>query len=90
VQNKRDTLAALNPPEQSLSVQPVHGREPRRSLPVEPEPSPQPSFPVGASVEIPKLGKGKVVNTANDMVTVVFPNSQTCTFLKSYVKASRS
>jgi ATP-dependent DNA helicase RecQ len=80
----------LNPPEQALSAQPVHGREPSRSLFAEPESSPWPSFPVGASVEVSKLGKGKVVNTANDMVTVVFPNSQTRTFLKSYVRRAEA
>jgi ATP-dependent DNA helicase RecQ len=80
----------LNPPEQALSAQPVHGREPSRSVAAEPEPSPQPSFPVGASVEVPKVGKGQVVSAAGDMVTVVFPNSQTRMFLKSYVRRAEA
>jgi len=80
----------LNPPEQALSAQPVRGREPSRSLAAQPEPSPQPSFPVGASVEVPKVGKGQVVSATGDMVTVVFPNSQTRMFLKSYVRRAEA
>jgi ATP-dependent DNA helicase RecQ len=80
----------LNPPEQALSAQPVHGRKPGQSLPVQPEPSRQPSFPVGASVEVSKVGKGRVVSATDDMVTVVFPNSQTRTFLKSYVRRAEA
>jgi ATP-dependent DNA helicase RecQ len=76
----------LNPPEQALSALSLPGREPSPSLPAETEPPLYPSFPVGTSVEVPKVGKGQVVSTTNDMVTVVFPNSQKRTFLKSYVK----
>jgi ATP-dependent DNA helicase RecQ len=80
----------LNPPEQALSAKPVRSREPSRSLAAKPEPSPQPSFPVGASVEVPKVGKGQVVSATGDMVTVVFPNSQTRMFLKSYVRRAEA
>jgi ATP-dependent DNA helicase RecQ len=32
------------------------------------------------------VGKGQVVSATDDMVTVVFPNSQKRMFLKNYVK----
>ena len=76
----------LNPPEQALSAPPVPAREPSPRLPAEREPSRQRLFPVGASVEVPKVGKGQVVSATDDMVTVVFPNSQKRMFLKNYVK----
>jgi ATP-dependent DNA helicase RecQ len=51
---------------------------------------PRPLFPSGATVQVPKVGKGEVVSTTDDMVTIVFPDSQTRTFLKSFVKPVRA
>jgi ATP-dependent DNA helicase RecQ len=41
---------------------------------------------VGAEVKVRKVGKGKVVSIRYDMVTVLFPDNQKHTFMKSYVK----
>jgi ATP-dependent DNA helicase RecQ len=46
-------------------------------------------FLAGEPVDVPKLGKGKVVSSAGDMVTVLFPDSQKRVFLKSFVKPAR-
>jgi ATP-dependent DNA helicase RecQ len=47
------------------------------------------SFSAGEPVDVPKVGKGKVVSSAGDMVTVLFPDSQKRVFLKSFVKPVR-
>lgn len=44
------------------------------------------SFAVGESVNVPKVGKGKVVSSKGDIVTVLFPDSRKRIFLKSYVR----
>jgi ATP-dependent DNA helicase RecQ len=43
-------------------------------------------FPSGTMVQVPKLGKGQVVGTTDDTVTIVFPDSQTRTFFRSFVR----
>jgi ATP-dependent DNA helicase RecQ len=43
-------------------------------------------FHVGAAVEVTKFGKGRVVATTDDMVTLIFADSQERRFLKSYLK----
>jgi ATP-dependent DNA helicase RecQ len=48
------------------------------------------SFLAGEPVDVPKVGKGKVVSSAGDMVTVLFPDSQKRIFLKSHVKLARN
>ena len=50
----------------------------------------QASYPPGTAVHVAKVGKGQVVNTTEEMVTIVFPDGQTRTFLKSYVKPVRT
>jgi ATP-dependent DNA helicase RecQ len=44
------------------------------------------SFAVGEPVNVPKVGKGKVVSSKGDIVTVLFPDSRKRIFLKSYVR----
>jgi ATP-dependent DNA helicase RecQ len=41
---------------------------------------------VGSTVRVPKFGEGQVVSCADDKVTIVFPDAQTKTFLREYVK----
>lgn len=78
----------LNPPQTRLrpARKPIQYRRESRVVKKSP---PRPLFPPGATVQVPKLGKGEVVSTADDMVTIVFPDSQTRTFLKSFVKPVR-
>lgn len=70
---------------------------PPSKAPATPTPDPHPnpdaenfvllsSFPVGATVEVSKVGKGQIVSSSDDMVTILFPDSQKRTFLRSYVK----
>ncbi|MDQ3185626.1 MAG: RecQ family zinc-binding domain-containing protein, partial [Pseudomonadota bacterium] len=47
----------------------------------------QPEFAPGAAVQVAKVGKGQIVSSAGDLVTILFPDSQKKTFLKSYVKS---
>jgi ATP-dependent DNA helicase RecQ len=47
------------------------------------------SFLAGERVDVPKVGRGKVVSSAGDMITVVFPDSRKRIFLKSFVKPVR-
>lgn len=42
-------------------------------------------FQIGAKVSVPKYDKGEVVTIAGDKITVIFPNNETRTFLKSYL-----
>ena len=71
-----------NPPEKALAALPVSDR--RTTQPEKPRA--QPLLRVGAEVDVPKAGKGQVVSTTADMVTILFPDSRKRTFLKSYVK----
>ncbi len=45
-----------------------------------------PDFAVGMAVQVPQLGKGQVVSSTEEMITILFPDSQKRNFLKSYVK----
>lgn len=47
------------------------------------------SFSAGESVDVPQVGKGKVVSSAGGMVTVLFPDRQKRVFLESFVKPVR-
>lgn len=40
---------------------------------------------IGSMVTVPKFDEGQVVSIAGDQVTVTFPNSETRTFLRSYI-----
>ena len=80
----------INPPEKALSAQPVHGHPTARQAPPgTAKPPSEPEFAAGSEVEVPKVGKGKVVSSSYDMVTILFPDSQKRTFLKSYIKPPR-
>jgi ATP-dependent DNA helicase RecQ len=83
----------LNPPENALSAHPVQrwdkteqtasGADKSRTKQKQEQ---EQELAVGAEVEVRKVGKGKVVSTRYDMVTILFPDSQKRTFMKSYVK----
>ncbi len=84
----------ITPPEKVLSARPTHDSEmstqatsSRRGQTSDIEKSgSEPTFAVGAEVEVSKIGKGKIASSSNDMVTIIFPDSQKRTFLKDYVK----
>lgn len=68
------------PPEQALSPEHVrqHAPAPRAA---------RPSLPnVGSAVKVAKYGEGRVVASADDKITIQFPDSQTKTFLRDYVE----
>lgn len=73
----------VNPLEKAPAPPPLPDRHPKTDTE---KPPPQPSFPIGAAVQVPKVGKGKVVSSADGMITILFPDSQKRTFLKSHVK----
>lgn len=68
------------PPEQMLSPEHVrhHAPPPRTAKVVLPV--------VGSAVKVAKYGEGRVVSSADDKVTIQFPDSQTKTFLSNYVE----
>lgn len=68
------------PPERMLSPEHVRSHAP----PSRAEPVAAPE--VGAPVEVPRYGEGRVVSSADDMITIVFPDSHTRTFLRRFVK----
>ncbi|WP_225984661.1 RecQ family ATP-dependent DNA helicase [Noviherbaspirillum aerium] len=71
------------PPEQALSPEHVRDHAPP---PLHDDKDPLPD--VGTAVRVPKYGEGRVVSSAGDKVTIVFPDRQTKTFLRDYVKAA--
>lgn len=74
----------VNPPERALAARVVTDRHKATAEPEKPRI--QPLFLVGAEVDVPKAGKGKVVSSTGDMITILFPDSRKRTYLKSYVK----
>ncbi|HVK53605.1 MAG TPA: ATP-dependent DNA helicase RecQ [Burkholderiales bacterium] len=44
------------------------------------------AFKSGERVKVPKYGEGRVISVVAEKVTIAFPDSQTRTFLKSYVE----
>lgn len=71
----------VRPPEQALS--PLSARQLRQA------PSPKreaPAMKAGSAVKVPKYGEGRVVSVAGEKITIVFPDSQTRTFLRNYVE----
>jgi ATP-dependent DNA helicase RecQ len=77
----------INPPENALSAQPVHLEREAAQTASQRDKSPgEQELTVGAEVEVPNVGKGKIVSIHYDMVTVLFPDSQKRVFVKSYVK----
>jgi len=69
------------PPEQALSPEHPSRKEtraPRKTATSVPQ--------AGSSVRVPKYGEGMVVSAAGDKITIRFPDSQTKTFLRSYVE----
>lgn len=69
----------LRPPEQALS--PAHTRPH-----APPTGRAAPGLAAGSAVKVARYGEGRVVSTAGDKVTIVFPNSETRTFLRDYVQ----
>ena len=69
------------PPEHALS--PEHVRE---HIPPSAGKANAPVLHAGSTVKVPKYGEGMVVSAAGDKVTIRFPDSQTRTFLSSYVE----
>ncbi|MCC2682124.1 MAG: ATP-dependent helicase RecQ [Nitrosospira multiformis] len=79
----------INPPENELSAHPVKRQDKtgqRASDADKSRTTQEQELAVGAEVEVWKVGKGKVVSTRYDMVTVLFPDSQKRTFMKNYVR----
>lgn len=76
----------MNPPERALGALPVTDRNTDQNVAGQKKPRSQPSFPVGSAVDVPKAGRGQVVSSTDDMITILFPDSRKRTFLKSYVK----
>jgi ATP-dependent DNA helicase RecQ len=71
----------LNPPEKALLLS-ASDQEASAAA----KPALTPSFPAGATVKVPKVGKGQVLSSTDEMVTIIFPDSQKRTFLKNYVE----
>ncbi|MGE5648619.1 MAG: RecQ family ATP-dependent DNA helicase [Bacillota bacterium] len=69
----------LRPPEQSLAPEHV-----RHHIP--PSGDAPPALASGSAVRVPRFGEGRVVSSQGDKVTIVFPDSETRTFLRNYVK----
>jgi ATP-dependent DNA helicase RecQ len=72
----------MNPPEKALLPLPTSDQKAR----AEAKPASTPSFPAGATVKVPKAGKGQVLSSTDEMVTIIFPDSQKRTFLKNHVE----
>jgi ATP-dependent DNA helicase RecQ len=71
----------LRPPEQALSPEHV-----RHAIPSAREEAPAlASLDAGTPVKVAKFGVGRVVSSKGDKVTILFPDSQTKTFLRDYV-----
>lgn len=70
----------LRPPEQALS--PEHVRH--HALPFSRRAAP--AFAAGSAVRVARYGEGRVVSSSGDKVIIVFPNSETRTFLRDYVQ----
>lgn len=72
----------LHPPEESL--RPLGTRHHAPAVTTR-----EKTFPpveAGAAVTVAKFGEGRVVSSLADKVTIIFPDSQTRTFLREYVK----
>ncbi|SDA13227.1 ATP-dependent DNA helicase RecQ [Nitrosospira sp. Nsp18] len=72
----------VNPPEKALLPLSTSNQE----ASAEAKPASTPSFPAGATVKVPKVGKGQVLSSTDEMVTIIFPDSQKRTFLKNHVE----
>jgi ATP-dependent DNA helicase RecQ len=72
----------VNPPEKALLPLPTSSHE----ASAEAKPASAPSFPAGAAVKVPKVGKGQILSSTDEMVTIIFPDSQKRTFLKNHVE----
>ena len=51
---------------------------------------PPPELSAGDAVRLPKLGRGRVASVEDDKVTVKFPDGETRTFKREFVKKVRS
>jgi ATP-dependent DNA helicase RecQ len=94
----------LEPPERSLPpthAAPEHGgrngkgkKEDKAGIPeekaLEAAVVAQPAFAAGMAVRVPRVGKGQVVGSTEESVTILFADGRTRVFLKSHVKPARS
>ncbi len=71
-----------HPPEETLSLESMTDNAPA----MRPAAHDEQELKEGRTVRVPKFGDGQVVSCADDKVTIVFPDSQTRTFLKEYVE----
>lgn len=71
----------LRPPERTLSPEHV-----RHAIPATSEAGKAPPLEAGTPVKVAKFGEGRVVSSAGDKVTIVFPDSIKKTFLRNYVE----
>ena len=46
-----------------------------------------PDFAIGMTAQVPQVGRGRVISSSEEMITLLFPDGQKRNFLKSYVKA---
>jgi ATP-dependent DNA helicase RecQ len=74
----------LSPIEENRGLQPEL-RLPELGLPELEMLSASDPIQVGIKVNVPKFDTGQVVSIAGEQVTVIFPDNQTRTFLKSYI-----
>jgi ATP-dependent DNA helicase RecQ len=54
-------------------------------LPAAPRKKEGPLLKAGSPVRVAKFGEGHIISIAGDKITIVFPNSQTKTFMRDYV-----
>ncbi len=45
-----------------------------------------PDFAIGMAVQVPQVGRGRVISSTEEMITILFSDNQKRNFLKSYVK----
>jgi ATP-dependent DNA helicase RecQ len=72
----------VRPPEEALS--PLSARHLRQAT--APKKEEEPSLKAGSTVKVPRYGEGRVVSVAGEKITIIFPDSQTRTFLRNYVE----
>jgi ATP-dependent DNA helicase RecQ len=75
----------LHPPEESLNLS-VRSRQEKITKTVAKPAGKAPAFAQEDTVSVPKYGTGRVVSVEGDRIKIVFPDSQTRTFLTQFVK----
>jgi ATP-dependent DNA helicase RecQ len=54
--------------------------------PIAPQKKEESWLKIGTPVTVAKFGEGKIISIASDKITIVFPNSETKTFMRAYVE----